>query len=87
MIDLRVGIIGSGFMGRTHAEAFARYVRGVRLVAVTGGSRAGEIARDYHIEAEQTVGSLLERTDIDAIVISTCSLRSQWRSLLKHAAP
>jgi predicted dehydrogenase len=71
MIDLRVGIIGSGFMGRTHAEAIAKYVRGVRLVAVTGGSRAGEIARDYHIEAEQTVGSLLERTDIDAIVITT----------------
>jgi predicted dehydrogenase len=36
---LGIGIIGSGFMGRTHAERVARHSRGGRVVAVAGGSR------------------------------------------------
>lgn len=71
MDEICVGIIGSGFMGRTHAEAFANYVEGARLVAVQGGSRVRELAHDYHIGGEQSVTSLLERTDIDAVVIAT----------------
>jgi UDP-N-acetyl-2-amino-2-deoxyglucuronate dehydrogenase len=71
MDEIRVGIIGSGFMGRTHAEAIGAYTRGARLVAVSGGSRSEELARDYSIDSEQSVTSLLERTDVDAVVIAT----------------
>jgi len=71
MDEIRIGIIGSGFMGRTHAEAFAAYAHGARLVAVSGGSRSAELARDYSIDAEGSVTSLLERTDVDAVVIAT----------------
>jgi len=71
MDEIRIGIIGSGFMARTHAEAFAAYTRGARLVAVYGGSRSGELARDYSIQAEQSITGLLERTDVDAVVIAT----------------
>ncbi len=71
MDEVRIGIIGSGFMARTHAEAFAKYTRGARLVAVTGGSRAEELANDFRIDAEQSVTSLLGRIDIDAIAIAT----------------
>jgi len=71
MDEIRVGIIGSGFMGRTHAEAFAAYTRGARLVAVSGGSRSEELARDYSIDVEPSVTSLFERTDVDAVVIAT----------------
>lgn len=71
MDEVRIGIIGSGFMGRTHAEAFAKYTSGARLVAVAGGSRAEELAGEYGIDADPTVTSLLERSDIDAVVITT----------------
>ncbi len=71
MDELRIGIIGSGFMGHTHAEAFAKYTQGARLVAVAGGSRVEGLARAYRIDAEPSVESLLERNDIDAVVITT----------------
>jgi UDP-N-acetylglucosamine 3-dehydrogenase len=71
MAEIRIGIVGSGFIARTHAEAFTKYVHGTRLVAVAGGTRTGEIARDYHMEAEPTVARLLERSDIDAVVITS----------------
>lgn len=71
MDEVRIGIIGSGFMGRTHAEAFAKYTRGGRLVGVYGGSRSEELARDYSMNVEQSLTSLLERSDVDAVVITT----------------
>jgi predicted dehydrogenase len=71
MDEIRIGIIGSGFMGRTHAEAFAAYTRGARLVGVYGGSRCEELARDYAIHAEHSLTSLLERSDVDAVVVTT----------------
>jgi predicted dehydrogenase len=71
MQEIGIGIIGSGFMGRTHAEAFASHTHGARLVAVTGGSRCAELARDYSIDAEPSVAGLLERSDVAAVVIAT----------------
>ena len=66
----RFGIIGSGFMGRTHAEAIRRTNNG-ELVAVTGGSRAPALASDYQAIHETELVALLERDDIDAVVITT----------------
>ena len=39
----RIGIVGSGFMGRTHAEA-TRRAPGAKLVAIAGGKRAVGLA-------------------------------------------
>jgi predicted dehydrogenase len=71
MNDIRVGIIGSGFMGRTNAETITRYVHGGELVAIAGGSRAPALAADYQVESEPSVEALLQRSDIDAVLIST----------------
>ncbi len=71
MTVVRVGIIGSGFMGQTHAEAIDKYLNEAELVAVAGGKRAPELARDYGIAAEKNIASLLARDDIDAVVITT----------------
>ena len=38
-VELGVGLIGSGFMGRTNAETVSKYLRHARLAAITGGSR------------------------------------------------
>ncbi len=71
MKTLGVGLIGSGFMGRTNAETVKSYLEGARLVAITGGGRAASIARDYNIDAEPSVEALLARKDVDVVMIST----------------
>ena len=67
---IRIGVTGSGFMGRTHVEA-AHRLDSTEIVAVTGGRRAEKLAADYGIDCEPDTPSLVARTDIDAIVITT----------------
>lgn len=71
MNEIRMGIIGSGFMGRTNAETITRYLSGTRLVSVAGGSRARQLASDYAVGCDLDVESLVGRKDIDAVFIST----------------
>lgn len=71
MSTLRFGILGSGFMGRTHADAVKRLGAKARLVAIAGGSRAPAVAADYGIASEPDAAALLRRKDIDAVVITT----------------
>jgi predicted dehydrogenase len=71
MKTVRVGLIGSGFMGRTSAETVSRYLQNAKLVAIAGGSRAGALAADYSVDTEPSVEALLRREDIDAVMIST----------------
>ena len=68
--DPGIGITGSGFMGRTHAEA-VRAVPGLRLVAVTGGRRAQGLADRYGIDREPDVDRLVRRSDVDAVIVTT----------------
>ena len=70
MNAIRFGIVGSGFMGRTHAEAVRR-LPNADLVAVAGGSRAIALAQDYGVVCEPSVDSMLRRSDIDAVVVTT----------------
>jgi predicted dehydrogenase len=69
--ELRVGIIGSGYMGRTYAECLARYVKRVRLVGIAGGSRAAGLAADYSTQADTDIETLLQRADVDAVIITS----------------
>lgn len=71
MNEVRVGIIGSGFMGRTSAETVTRYLKRARLVAVAGGSRAPALAAEFGVGAEPSVEALIARRDLDAVFIST----------------
>jgi predicted dehydrogenase len=68
---VRVGIAGSGFMGRTNAEATSKYLSGAKLVAIAGGRRAPALAAEYGVESEPSVDALFARKDIDAVLIST----------------
>ena len=70
MSKIRIGVTGSGFMGRTHVDA-ADKVNLTEPIAVAGGSRAGGLAADYGVCVEPDVRSLAARADIDAIVIAT----------------
>ena len=70
MSRIRIGVTGSGFMGRTHVDA-AQKLDSTEPVAVAGGRRASQLAKDYGIDVEPDVQSLVKRDDIDAIVIAT----------------
>jgi predicted dehydrogenase len=71
MSDIRIGIVGSGFMGRTNAETITKYLTDARLVAVAGGSRAPKLAADYGVACEASPAALFARDDIEAVFIST----------------
>lgn len=67
----RVGVVGSGFMGRTWSEVAARHAADSTLVAVAGGQRAAQLAADYGVHLEPTVEGLIARDDIDVVVLAS----------------
>ena len=71
MSDLRIALLGSGYMGRTYAEGMTKYNTRVRLMAVAGGTRAAGLASDYGVDCEPNYESLLARGDVDAVLIAT----------------
>ena len=68
-------------MGRTHAEAIKR-AHDAELIAVFGGRRALDLAKDYSAVHENSLLGLITRTDIDAIVIATPHSRHYEEALL-----
>ena len=71
METVGIGMIGSGYMGRTYAESISRYNEGGRLVAVHGGSRAPGLAEDYGMDFEPSLEALLSRSDVDAVIVAS----------------
>ena len=71
MTDVGIGIIGSGFIGRTYSETIAKNCTRASLKAVTCGSRAEELAADYGMALEPSVDALIARDDVDALFIAT----------------
>lgn len=71
MTEIGVGIIGSGFMGRTYTETLAKKCKGARVLSVTLGSRAGQLASDYGIAHDASLEAMLARKEIQAVFIAT----------------
>ena len=71
MSELGVGIVGSGFMGRTYAETLTKYCKRVKVRAVAVGSRAGQLAKDYGLALEPSADALIARKDVQVVFIAT----------------
>jgi predicted dehydrogenase len=71
MEAIRVGIVGSGFMGQTYAEVLDKHINGARLAGVAVGRRAPALAAAYGVPAEESLAALLARPDIDAVILAT----------------
>lgn len=67
---VRMGIVGSGYMGRTYAQCVAKHNEGVELVAVSKGSRAPRLASDYGIDHILDYTAMLDGGDIDAVLLA-----------------
>ncbi|MER7003869.1 Gfo/Idh/MocA family oxidoreductase [Dactylosporangium sp. NPDC000555] len=66
-----VGVLGSGFMGRTWSEVAARHTPGTRLVGVAGGRRAAALAADYGVTSYGSLGELAADPAIDLVIVTT----------------
>lgn len=68
---VRFGLIGAGNVGSAHAESL-RHIPGASLIAVadTHPGSADKIAAPFQAQAMGDAQSLLERGDIDAVIIS-----------------
>jgi myo-inositol 2-dehydrogenase/D-chiro-inositol 1-dehydrogenase len=70
--EVGVGLVGSGFIARLHADAFARSaIASVRGVASRSADRAEAFARQWDIPAWHTdFRVLVERPDVDLICVA-----------------
>jgi myo-inositol 2-dehydrogenase / D-chiro-inositol 1-dehydrogenase len=70
---LRVGVLGTGRIGRMHAELIARQVPGAELVAVydVDATTATAVATRLGVEAAADAGELIASADAVAICTST----------------
>ncbi|MBI1295025.1 hypothetical protein GC175_08710 [bacterium] len=84
MQPIRYGILGSGFMGRTHAEAL-RHIDGAQLTALALGSRAGKLAADYGAALCDSAEELIARDDVDAVILATPQFVHAEQALLAAA--
>jgi predicted dehydrogenase len=71
MDTVRIGLVGSGYMGRSYAECLKRYTTHGRLTAVTGGRRAPQLAADYEAAFAESLEALLARADVDAVLVAS----------------
>ncbi|MBF0212658.1 MAG: Gfo/Idh/MocA family oxidoreductase [Magnetococcales bacterium] len=81
---LRAAVIGVGYLGRFHAQKYAR-IEGVQLVAVSDlqSDRVDRVAGELGVEACADFRSLLSRVDLVSVVTPTDSHGAVVESCLK----
>ena len=57
-------------MAVTYAEALARYTKGAQLAGIAMGTRAPSLAAEYGVACEPSSAALLNREDIDGVIIT-----------------
>jgi len=71
MDNVRIGMVGSGWMAKFYAESIVKYNHHVELIGVTGGKRAPKLAAEYDVEPIVDLDTMLGRDDVDALVMAT----------------
>ena len=82
--QIRVGMIGTGYAAKLRAEAFIQDRRS-HLVAVVGNTphKTAAFAQQYECEVIESWQELVEREDVDLIVVSTVN---QYHGVIALAA-
>lgn len=73
MSELRVGLIGTGAIGRTHIERINTKLSGAKVVACAdvNADFGKSVAEQYNLRGLETGEELINSPDIDAIVVCT----------------
>lgn len=84
---VRMALIGAGRIGTNHAELVARHVHGATLVAVADPAPTAErLAAELGVDAvARSAAAVLERPDVDAVLIATPA-RSHAELVVQAAA-
>lgn len=71
--SLKVGIVGCGILGANHARYFGRTNAHTRLVAVADvmEERSRELARVYDAHPYKSVGDMLDKEQLDLVIVAT----------------
>ena len=73
MADLRIGVVGTGMIGKEHIKRFLNVIKGAVVVAVTDvleeSGRA--VAEQYGLRFEKTAEDLINAPDVDVVVVTT----------------
>ncbi len=82
---LRVGVIGTGYLGKFHAEKYAR-MGDVDLVGIAdiNKSQAEKIAEKYSVKAYTNHKDILDRVDAVSIVVPTPAHFKVSQDFLEH---
>ncbi len=82
---LRVGVIGTGYLGKFHAEKYAR-MDDVDLVGIAdiSKSQAEKIAKKYSVKAYTNHKDILDKVDAVSIVVPTPAHYKVSRDFLEH---
>lgn len=82
---LRIGVVGTGYLGKFHAEKYAR-MDDVELVGIAdiNQSQAEKIAKKYSIKAYTSHKNILDKVDAVSIVVPTPVHFEVSRDFLKH---
>lgn len=67
------GIVGAGFMGKTHAQAIVDHVKNARLAGIldADAGRAGELADKHRVKAYASLEEMLDDPAVDAVIVAT----------------
>ena len=82
---LRVGVVGTGYLGKFHAEKYAR-MDDVDLVGIVdiNKSQAEKIAKKYSVKAYTNHQDILDKVDAASIVVPTPAHYKVSRDFLEH---
>jgi len=85
MKKIRVGVIGTGYLGKFHAQKYAR-MNDVDLIGVVDidKAKADEIAHRYNVDSYTAIGSLMGKVDAVSIVVSTPAHFAVSRAFLEN---
>ena len=85
-MTIGIGLVGSGFMSRTYAFGIRELVEGAEVTAVFGGTRSTAFARDFEIDLEPTLESLLARSDVDLVLLCSPTFLHRDQTVAAAAA-
>jgi myo-inositol 2-dehydrogenase/D-chiro-inositol 1-dehydrogenase len=87
-MTIRIGIIGTGNIGTSHAANLARVVSGssVSVVFDADAARAREVAGDFGARVAPTVIDVIEADDVDAVLIASPDAMHAEQALIAIAA-
>lgn len=73
MEELKIGLVGTGAIGRTHIERINHKLSGAKVVACADVNKdfCKTVAEKYGIQAYETGEDMIANADIDAVVVTT----------------